>query len=155
MNSIDAIHVRYPKPDDLPEVLRIEAEVFDDPWPSTSLLTELRHDGMRRTLIAERDRQIVGYLMAWRVDVELHIINIAVSRSAQRHGIGRCLLDHGLEDGIALGCQVATLEVRASNRSACAFYEQAGFTQRGVREGYYSDNQEDALILALEIGPVL
>ena len=44
------------------------------------------------------------------------------------------------------------IEVRESNHSAVAFYEKSGFTQIGVRKGYYSDTKEDAIIMSLDIG---
>jgi ribosomal-protein-alanine N-acetyltransferase len=40
-----------------------------------------------------------------------------------------------------------TLEVRVSNAGAIGLYESFGFTSRGVRRGYYTDNREDALIM--------
>ena len=49
------------------------------------------------------------------------------------------------------------LEVRASNVPAIAFYTQMGFQQIALREQYYSNPVEDAMILrriALNTGDV-
>ena len=40
-----------------------------------------------------------------------------------------------------------TLEVRASNIEAIALYEKYGFQILGIRRNYYTDNNEDALIM--------
>ena len=40
-----------------------------------------------------------------------------------------------------------TLEVRVSNKGAIKLYERLGFTARGKRRGYYTDNREDALVM--------
>jgi ribosomal-protein-alanine N-acetyltransferase len=40
-----------------------------------------------------------------------------------------------------------TLEVRISNYSAQNLYRKYGFREAGLRHRYYSDNQEDALIM--------
>ena len=40
-----------------------------------------------------------------------------------------------------------TLEVRVSNYTAQNLYRKYGFREAGVRHRYYSDNQEDALIM--------
>jgi ribosomal-protein-alanine N-acetyltransferase len=44
-----------------------------------------------------------------------------------------------------------TLEVRASNRDARAFYTGHGFTARGLRKGYYVDNGEDAIVMTRRV----
>ncbi|HQF75805.1 MAG TPA: GNAT family N-acetyltransferase, partial [Syntrophales bacterium] len=49
------------------------------------------------------------------------------------------------------GMRVCTLEVRRSNEAARALYGKFGFEFRGIRPGYYSDNNEDALVMALDL----
>jgi ribosomal-protein-alanine N-acetyltransferase len=39
------------------------------------------------------------------------------------------------------------LEVRVTNYTAQNLYRKYGFSEAGVRHRYYSDNQEDALIM--------
>jgi ribosomal-protein-alanine N-acetyltransferase len=51
---------------------------------------------------------------------------------------------------VALRARVVTLEVRATNTDAQALYEKYGFHQSGVRRGYYTDNNEDALIMTTD-----
>ena len=45
------------------------------------------------------------------------------------------------------GAESMTLEVRQSNKVAQGLYEKLGFTKKGIRPHYYSDNGEDALIM--------
>ncbi len=45
------------------------------------------------------------------------------------------------------GAHRATLEVRASNDAARLLYEQLGFSVSAIRRNYYSQPDEDALIL--------
>ncbi|GAI47616.1 unnamed protein product, partial [marine sediment metagenome] len=40
--------------------------------------------------------------------------------------------------------------VRASNTAAQSLYSKYGFTQAGVRRGYYTDNREDGVLMSLE-----
>jgi ribosomal-protein-alanine N-acetyltransferase len=42
------------------------------------------------------------------------------------------------------------LEVRASNQAAQALYQKFGFKVLGLKEEYYKDTQEDALIMVLD-----
>jgi ribosomal-protein-alanine N-acetyltransferase len=78
---------------------------------------------------------------------ELHINNLAVLPEHRRAGIGTDLLLRVLADGVTLGANRATLEVRRSNEAAQKLYEKFGFTVAGVRRLYYSSPPEDALAL--------
>ena len=40
-----------------------------------------------------------------------------------------------------------TLEVRVSNKIAQRLYKKMGFEPSGIRPRYYTDNQEDAIIM--------
>jgi ribosomal protein S18 acetylase RimI-like enzyme len=53
----------------------------------------------------------------------------------------------------ASGAQRVFLEVRRSNAAAIGLYERSGFRPVGVRRGYYASPREDALTMALEVGP--
>ncbi len=143
----EGLELRRSLPADLPAVLRIEAASFSDPWPIDSLLTELRTDRMRRPLTALRDGEVVGYLMAWKVAAEWHVINLAVATGERRSGVGTRLLDTSLAAAVAEGCTAATLEVRVGNAPALAFYERHGFKPLERRPCYYRDTGEDALVL--------
>ena len=45
------------------------------------------------------------------------------------------------------GAKSMTLEVRVSNTIAQSLYKKLGFFEGGIRKNYYSDNQEDALVM--------
>ncbi len=54
-----------------------------------------------------------------------------------------------LAEGAAHGARRTYLEVRRSNVPAQRLYESLGFTDTGVRKNYYSQPEEDALVLSL------
>ena len=94
---------------------------------------------------------VAGFVGMWRVADEAHIVAIGARTEYRGLGLGELMLMAAM--GRALGTQAAmvTLEVRVSNRPARNLYEKYGFTERGVRKGYYSDNREDALIMTAEL----
>jgi len=147
LNDLRDIEIRPPHPDDLPTIVRIEAASFTDPWDAASLFSELRVDRMRRPLCAVRDGQVVGYLMAWKVADEWHVINVAVSTLERRSGVGTHLLNASLDVARSEDCVTATLEVRVSNAPALAFYERHGFAAFDRRPRYYRDTGEDAVVM--------
>ncbi len=132
---------------DLGAVVRIEQESFGDPWSRAALLTELQPSPLHLALVAEWADEVVGYLMAWLVADELHVLNIAVAGRARRRGAGAALLAAAMDVARRSGQRVVTLEVRVTNLGAQRFYARLGFQQEGVRRGYYPDTGEDALIL--------
>jgi ribosomal-protein-alanine N-acetyltransferase len=147
LSDAAAVNVRTAGPGDLARVITIEYHSFGDPWSPEALLDELTPDGMRLPLVAERDGQIVGFLMAWFVADQLHVLNIAADPRCRRQGIGTSLLREAAGRGLAQGLVEVTLEVRRTNTAGRAFYHRHGFRETGVRKRYYADNGEDAIIL--------
>ena len=47
-----------------------------------------------------------------------------------------------------LGCTKVLLDVRESNEAARRFYEKSGFSEDGVRPKFYSDPEEDAVLMS-------
>jgi ribosomal-protein-alanine N-acetyltransferase len=135
-------------PHELDDIVRIEAVSFTNPWTRDMYLSELEHHDVTFLYIA-RDvvGEPVGFCSVWRVVDELHINNLAVLPERRRAGVATALLDRVLVDGAGRGAHRATLEVRRSNTAALALYERFGFAVAGVRRGYYTNPDEDALVL--------
>jgi ribosomal-protein-alanine N-acetyltransferase len=133
---------------DFVEIVRMEKAVFSDPWSQEAIFSELQADAMRLPLVAEMDGSLCGYLMAWRVADQLHILNIATDPSCLRRGVGTSLLLAAVKYAVDGGQTEVTLEVRRSNAGARAFYRRHHFAEIGVRPGYYQDNKEDAIIMS-------
>lgn len=93
---------------------------------------------------------IVGFAGFWIMAGEAHITNIAVRERYRRQGIGELLLISIIDLAIELNAQFITLEVRASNTAAHSLYYKYGFTQVGLRRGYYTDNKEDGTLMSAE-----
>ena len=99
-------------------------------------------------LVVEEAERVVGFLVAREVARgEWEVENVAVNGDARRRGLGSRLMGEFLDMVRGRGCHDIYLEVRASNRAACALYEKWGFLEAGVRKSYYQAPEEDALIL--------
>ncbi len=139
---------------DLEAVLAIERASFPSPWPREIFLRELHDDRVARLFVARaaegtHQGTVVGYTCAWLVIDELHITNFAVHPEFRRQHVGQQLLLGVLTRAHELGCRQAVLEVRASNRGAQRLYGRFGFAPVAVRKGYYTDNNEDAIVMFL------
>jgi [ribosomal protein S18]-alanine N-acetyltransferase len=133
---------------DIDDILRIESASFTHPWTRDMYLSELEHGNIAFFYIA---RTAVGEAIAfcsfWVVLDELHINNLAVLPEHRRAGVASALLVRVLADAEIRGAYRATLEVRTSNDAARRLYERLGFTVTAVRRGYYTQPDEDALVL--------
>ena len=80
---------------------------------------------------------------------EGEITNVAVHPDFRGQGIARQMMKHVLQDSLIKGMTAFTLEVRAGNQPAIALYERFGFRTEGIRQAFYEDPVEDALIMWL------
>ena len=135
-------------PSQIDDILAVEEASFTSPWTREMYLAELKNTGVSYFYLARTESgRVIGFCSFWRVLDELHINNLAVLPEHRRAGIGTDLLLRVLADGVTLGANRATLEVRRSNEAAQKLYEKFGFTVAGVRRLYYSSPPEDALAL--------
>lgn len=95
----------------------------------------------------ERSRRVVGYAGLWLMVDEAHITTIAVAPAYRGLGVGELLLLGLIDISRQIGARYLTLEVRVSNTLAQDLYRKYLFKETGVRRRYYSDNNEDALIM--------
>nr|WP_297175661.1 ribosomal protein S18-alanine N-acetyltransferase [uncultured Agathobaculum sp.] len=122
----------------------IERACFSTPWREDMLRQEL---GKGIFLVAEQGGEAVGYVGCQTVLDEGYVTNVAVSPACRRHGIGRALVEALIRQAKRTGLAFVTLEVRASNASAIALYESAGFCRAGVRRHFYTAPAEDAVLM--------
>lgn len=103
-----------------------------------------------KELPATKGDYVLGFVGLWIIVDEAHITAIAVREACRRQGLGELLIISAIDLAAKLRARGVTLEVRASNTTAQQLYTKYDFRQLGIRRGYYTDNREDALILAIE-----
>jgi [ribosomal protein S18]-alanine N-acetyltransferase len=136
-------------------VVALESESFSNPWPRETLIWELKNSDVTRVhLLRDDGGRVVAFSLCWLIFDELHINTLAVDRAERRKGLATALLRHVLAEAAAEGAGKATLEVRASNSAALALYARLGFRITAKRPRYYTNPEEDALILWREGGSV-
>lgn len=91
--------------------------------------------------------RIVGFYIALTVTDQMDLLKIAVDPAFQGRGYGLQLLEHLLEEGRRMTIQSCFLEVRVSNLRAVEFYTRNGFRVMGLRQNYYTEPVEDALVM--------
>ncbi len=97
--------------------------------------------------VARVNEQVAGFIVIRSVQGELEILNLAIAPEARRAGVASALLNSAFAWAKERNCREAYCEVRESNAGARAFYARIGFAEKGRRAAYYSNPDEDALIL--------
>lgn len=95
--------------------------------------------------------RVVGFLLAWHVADELHVLDVGTHVEMRRRGVGRALMDSAIGFARDARCAHILLEVRRSN-PAIRLYRACGFSAMGVRPRYYPDD-EDAVEMVLVFDP--
>jgi ribosomal-protein-alanine N-acetyltransferase len=162
---------------DLPAVTDLERALFpEDAWSWEMFASELTSGPAgRHYLVAEEDRQIVGYAgllappradgaggrrgrrggggrSAW-TGGQADVLTMAVAEAHWGRGIGTALLTALLTEAAERGCDEVFLEVRADNQRAQRLYRKHGFGAVGLRRGYYQPSGADAIVMLRPIEP--
>jgi ribosomal-protein-alanine N-acetyltransferase len=127
------------------------AELRDDspppPAPSSGLWASFRRIVNAPEPALPSSEYLLGFIGVWLLVDEAHIVTIAVRDKCRRQGIGERLLLAASDLAWEMEQFVLTLEVRASNIEAQAMYEKYAFGRVGLRKRYYTDNNEDAVLM--------
>ena len=126
----------------------LEKLCFSEPWSEKALLEEIDNPAAYFVTAVEGD-EILGYGGMHTVVGESYIDNIAVFPQYRGRGAGRAVTQALIEKAKENDGVFITLEVRASNTPAITLYTSLGFETAGVRKRFYTDPEEDAVIMTL------
>ena len=127
---------------DLAQMAALHAQCFTvpRPWSAAEFASLLAGPGVIDL------SQPQGFLIGRVIADEAELLTLAVALEARRQGTGNALTRDFLSAARAKGATQAFLEVAADNAGAIALYKDLGFTQTGLRKGYYGG--KDALVMA-------
>jgi ribosomal-protein-alanine N-acetyltransferase len=140
--------------EDVPAAHAIDVLSFTLPWPERSFRFEVTDNPAARCWVAELDGRMVGMLVLWLIVDEAHIASLATHPDFRQQGIAKQLLVTALDHAYIEGARSAFLEVRAGNEVARRMYHKFGFEEVGLRERYYKDNNENAILMTLKQLPL-
>ena len=145
------IIVRELKVEDSAAVAEMEQQIFSDPWSEKSVMETVQQK-QSVCFAAEKAGHILGYLLAYHAADEAEIARIAVQKEARRQGAAGKLmqaLEHYCEEH---KMEKLLLDVRESNEAARSFYTKNGFVEDGIRQGFYTNPSEDAVLMSRQLG---
>jgi ribosomal-protein-alanine acetyltransferase len=144
--------IRPARPHDLGRIVWLEEHCFPDPWPASILAHELAHPRSFLLVASRPGGPAAGYVSFRQGIGEAELLRLAVEGPARRQGVGRALVEAGVERLRSSSIASCFLEVRPDNRGALELYRVLGFALTGRRRGYYRDGS-DALVYSLQLRP--
>jgi len=137
--------------DDLDAIMEIEPHIYSHPWTRGNFDDSLK-SGYSAWVLLEGTK-IIGYALMMMVLDEAHLLNLSIAKHYQKRGLGRLLLEHMIAIAKRHHAANMFLEVRPSNISAIALYENIGFNEMAIRRGYYPahNGREDAVLMGLAL----
>lgn len=138
---------RFMTVDDIDGVMKVETSAFTVPWKREAFYNELVHNQFAKYIVMTDNDQVIGYCGMWLILDEAHITNIAVLPEYRGRKLGEALLMQSKLLAMQHQAATMTLEVRVSNHVAQNLYKKLGFKPGGIRKNYYTDNNEDALVM--------
>lgn len=145
------IIVRELKVEDSAAVAEMEQQIFSDSWSEKSVLETVQQK-QSVCFAAEKAGHLLGYLLAYHAADEAEIARIAVQKEARRQGAAGKLmqaLEHYCEEH---KMEKLLLDVRESNEAVRSFYTKNGFVEDGIRQGFYVNPSEDAVLMSRQLG---
>ena len=167
--------LRYMTSHDIDQVVDLDHLSFPTPWSARTYRYELTDGSRSKMFVLEQGNVVpqptdakphsliqwfvnqparpriplLGYSGYWRVVDEAHISTIAVHPNWRGRKLGELLVWSMIRQAIRQRAKKITLEVRASNSIAQSLYYKYGFEIAGRRKGYYRNDGEDALTMAV------
>ena len=139
---------------DLDAVLGLEHAMFgEEAWSRQMLEGELAEQPRSRYyLVADDGGGIAGYAGLLVAAAQADVLTLAVAADRWGQGIGSALLEALLTEAARRNAAEVFLEVRTDNTRAQRLYRRYGFTQIGIRKGYYQPSGADALVMRRDLG---
>lgn len=138
---------------DLDAVMAIEQRAYSFPWSRGNFIDSLAA-GYAAQMLLDGDGRPIGYFVAMPGVDEMHLLNLTVDPHWQGRGLSHLLMDAVDACCAERRAAMLWLEVRASNARARSLYVRRGFSEVGLRRGYYPAAQgqrEDALVMSLKL----
>ncbi len=141
--------MRKMEEEDLPSVVEIENLSYPNPWREMTFRGEIYNQPLSFpfVIVHKFQRRIIGYIIFWCMKDRAQINNIAVHPDFRRMGIAEAVMRQVLDQIKKAGAGLVTLEVRPSNVAARSLYNKLDFEVLGIKENYYHNPEEDALVM--------
>ncbi len=131
---------------DLPAVLEMERDSFQNPWSEDDLKRMIQ---WRRCagLLVKCNATPVGYMLSDNEEDRIHLLRIVTAPLWRRRGVAQHVLKRLVENLAACEHRRITVEIDESNLPALNLFRKLGFRAVEIRKGHYDDAPDDAYFM--------
>jgi len=144
---MDNVVIREMELADVDQVVEVEKASFATTWTIDVFYQEIADNEYAHYYVMEADGKIIGYVGTWVVFEDAQITNIAIKPEYRGKKLGQKLFQFTIQQVIKLGATRLSLEVRETNIIAQRLYRKFGLVPAGIRKNYYTDDNEDAIVM--------
>lgn len=145
-NKQKPAYIRWMIRFDMPAILEIENQSFPSPWSEDDFIRCLRQRNCIG-LVAERENQVVGYMIYELQRNRISVLNLAVSVAHRRKGVAGALVSKLVDK---LSCERRDrimADLYESNLNGQLFFKSLGFKAIAVLKDWYEDSAESAYLM--------
>lgn len=107
------------------DFLKIDEVIGQELWSESNFLSDLPNK-WNLSLIATSNKKLIGFLIASRKELSIHIHRLAIKQQFQSDGIGKTMVLRLIEKGESYKLPI-TLKVHQENIRALKFYKKLDF----------------------------
>lgn len=143
-------HIRWIIRKDMPSVLQIEQQCFEDPWTEADFALCLRQRN-NIGMVAVIEESVCAFMIYELQRGGLFLLTMAVSRQVQGRGVGSRLVEKLVSKLSPNRRRFIATQVRERNLEALNFFKRKGFRATQVVRSPYLSSDEDGILMRYEL----
>ena len=144
------IHIRWMIRVDLPAVLDIENNSFENAWTEDEFISCLRKRNCIG-MVAEKDDCVVGFMIYELHKNSLALLNFAVDPTSRNCGVGSAMIERLASKLNPQRRTKVTTAISEKNLCGHLFFSRHGFVATKVAKDFFGFGDEDAYLFEYDL----
>lgn len=139
---------RYAENKDVFDILSLDNENFSNNFEESFYLEYIQN---QRVIVAEKEKNVIGYILFNQILDEAEIYKIVVSKDFRKKQIAFKIMEFFQDELKKNDVKKIFLEVRKNNILAINLYKKCGFIEIREIVDYYSNPKENGIMMLKEV----
>lgn len=139
---------RYAENKDVFDILSLDNENFSNNFEEAFYLEYIKN---QRVIVAEKEKNVIGYILFNQILDEAEIYKIVVSKDFRKKQIAFKIMEFFQDELKKNDVKKIFLEVRKNNILAINLYKKCGFIEIREIVDYYNNPKENGIMMLKEV----